>query len=381
MGRATEMRGPSVTVLMALYNGGEYLKQSVQSVLGQTYGHFEFLIINDCSTDNSLETIESFHDERINVHTNAKNVGQTKSLNLGLELAQGDYIARIDGDDVALPQWLKTQVEYIKKYPQHSVISSYAIAIDEDNKIRKLYKPPRDTEDIILRSLITSPIHHVGSILKKKDIVKAGSYDERYVFAADYELWERLIRKGFKITTTPKILVAIREHAHSVSRSEQSNRDLEEIKEIAGKNIGQFISAKFSGEEIGLFCRANYDEGNLTEAEFNTAIDVTKRVYMNVGPSLGVKNRKKIKWMRQRCRTIYLKRIFFFITRKDYAVARRLSLKAMKEFGPLSIFMMLWAMSLAGGLVLSLISGFYKKVLRANARIQLGIQPNIRIFR
>lgn len=371
---------PQITVLMALCNGGEYLKETVQSVLNQTYRNFEFLIVNDCSTDNSLAVIESFHDERVKIHTNARNLGQTPSLNAGLKLAQGDYFARMDGDDLALPQWLEAQLEYIQKHPRYSVVSSYAVAIDEKNRIKKLYKPPMNREDIILRSLITPPIHHVGSIFKRKDIIDNGGYDNRYIYAADYELWERLIRNNFEITTNSQILVAIREHGRSVSRSEHGRRDLEEIKELAGKNISQFVDIKFSEAEISLFCRANYDEGNLTDAEFETAVDITQRVYGNLSPSLNIKNGKKEQWMRQRCVTIYLKRIFSFIDRKDYNAVRALSQKAIKEFWPLSIFIMVCGMSLLGGIVLRFIPRFYNKMLRRKARLELGDQLSSGMF-
>ena len=364
---------------MALYNGGQYLQQTVQSVLDQTYDNFEFLIINDCSTDDSLRTIESFDDKRIKVHNNAKNLGQTPSLNIGVKLAQGDYFARIDGDDLALPQWLQSQVDAIEKYPDYSVISSYAVAIDERNRIKKIYAPPLEREDIILRSLIAPPIHHVGSILKTKDIIGVGGYADRYIYAADYELWERLINNDLKITTTPKVLVAIREHSRSVSRSEHGRRDLEEVKEIAGRNIARFVRGKFSGDEVSLFCRAHYDEGNLTTTEFDEAVEVTKRVYMNLVPSLKIKGSKMTLWTRQRCVTIYLKRIFSFIIRKDYSAAREVSLKAIKEFGPLSIFAVLWAGSFLGGSLI-LIPRVYNKILRQKARLQLSDQPNIGMF-
>lgn len=369
--------GPKVTVLMALYNGGEYLRQTVQSVLGQTYRDFEFLIINDCSRDDSLEIIESFRDARIKVHNNPRNLGQTPSLNLGVRLSQGDYFTRIDGDDLALPRWLQAQVNAIEKYPDYSVISSYAVAIDEKNRMKKVYRPPLKREDIILRSLIAPPIHHVGSILKKKDIIEIGGYDNRYVYAADYDLWERLIKRNFKITTTPEILVAIREHGKSVSRSEHGRRDLEEIKEIAGRNINNFVNVKFSSDEVSLFCRANYDEGNLTTAEFNEAIAVTKKVYMNLAPSLKTDDLKVTRWTKARCTIIYLKRIFSFIARKDYSAAREISLKAIKEFGSLSIFAVLWAGSFLGGGTLILIPRFYNKILRQKARLQLSNQPNM----
>lgn len=372
--------GSKITVLMALYNGGEYLQQTVQSVLNQTYQNFEFLIINDCSTDDSLSILESFHDERIKVHTNVKNLGQTPSLNVGLKLAQGDYFARMDGDDLALPQWLEAQLDYIQKHPRYSVVSSYAFAIDEKNRIKKFYKPPMTREDIILRSLIAPPIHHVGSIFKKKDIIDNGGYDDRYIYAADYELWERLIRNNLEITTNPQILVAIREHSHSVSRSEHGRRDLEEIKELAGKNISRFVDTKFSKDEISLFCDAHYAEGNLTADEFERAVDITQRVYGNLSPSLNIKNEKKAQWRRQRCLTIYLKRIFSFIDRKDYGAVRALSLKAMKEWGPSKTLLILWGASLFGGIMLRFIPGFYNKMLRRKARLELGAQSNNGMF-
>ena len=286
----------------------------------------------------------------------------------------------MDGDDLALPQWLQAQLDYIEKHPHYSVVSSYAIGIDEKNKIKKLYKPPMDREDIILRSLIAPPIHHVGSIFKKKDIIENGGYDERYIYAADYDLWERLIRNNFRMTTNPEILVAIREHGKSVSRSEHGRRDLEEIKEIAGRNIKNFVRVKFSNDEISLFCRANYDEGSLTAAEFNRAVDVTQKVYINLAPALKIKNGKKVQWMRQRCRTIYLKRIFCASVRKNYGGVRMLSLKAMKDFAPLSIFMMLWAASFFGGILLSFIPGFYHRILRRKACLQLGVPLNMGMF-
>lgn len=362
-----------ITVLMTVYNGGGYLRQSVQSVLEQTFRDFEFLIINDCSTDDSLATIESFHDERIKIHSNAMNLGQTKSLNVGLKLAKGDYIARIDADDVALPQWLGTQVDKVKERPGCSVASSYAFVIDEHNKIKKVYKPPFEREDIILRSLIASPINHVGCIFKKKDILENGGYDEEYITAADYSLWGKLLRKGLEITTTPKILMAIREHVRSLSRSNRGKRELEEIEEVVGKNIGKFVDAKFTDHEISLFCRTNYDEKSLTDAEFSQAVEVIKKVYMNLVPSLNVRRRKIMQWTRKRCITVYLKRILSLINQRDYHAARGLSLKGIKEFGPLSIFTMFWAVSFLNG-ALIFIPGLYNKILRKKACLQLGIR-------
>lgn len=370
--------GPKITVLMAVYNSSKYLKDSVGSVLSQIYRDFEFLIINDGSTDDSSEIIESFHDDRIRIHNNPNNLGQTKSLNIGLELASGDYIARMDADDVALPQWLEAQVDYITKNPDCSVVSSYVLAIDEYDRIKKLYSFPHDRESILLRSLVASPLNHVSSLYKKNDIMENGGYNNRYITAADYDLWGKLFRNNFKITTNPKMLVAIREHVQSLSRS-MGKREIGEITEIVTANIDKFVDVKFSDSEIELFCRANYDEGGLTGDEFQKAICITEKVYGNVIQTLVGTNTTK-QWMRKRCQTLYLKRLFALIDSKEHATVRKLSLNAMKKFGRVSIFAVFWIGSWFGQVVLGLIPDLYSKILRWKARLQLGNQPYKRKF-
>ncbi len=374
------MEGMSVTVLMTVYNGGQYLRNSIKSILSQTYDNFEFLIINDCSTDNSVGIIESFHDNRIKIHNNLNNLGQTRSLNVGLLLASGDYIARIDADDCALPRWLETQMSFIETHSDYSVVGVYVFAIDEHNKITKLYRPPCFREDIVLRALVASPINHVGSILKKKDVLMVGGYDEEYKTAADYDLWGKLIRCNLKVTTVPRILMAIREHAQSLSRSERGKRELQEIVMIAGQNIRQFADKEFSDDEIKLFCRANYDEGNLTGDEFLAALNITEKVYKSVTHALGAKTSKIRQWIRGRQRIIYLKRIFSFINQKEYIAVRKLSVNAMREFGLIDIFVVFWGMSWISRVALNFIPDVYRKILKWKARLQLVNQPYVGIF-
>ena len=361
-----------------MYNGEEYIRQSVESILNQSYRDFEFLIINDCSTDNSVKIIESYHDERIRIHRNESNLGQTRTLNIGLKIAAGEYVARIDADDVALPQWLELQISYAENHPDDSVVSCYVFAINEHNKIKKFYKPPSKYEDIILRSLIASPLNHVGAILKKKDILICGGYDEEYKTAADYDLWGKLLRDGFKITTNPKMLMAIREHACSLSRSERGKRELSEIMMIVDKNIKQFADMTFSEDEISLFCRANYDESNLAINDFYAAIDVTERIYRSVARALKSDAVKIERWIQNRCHTVYLKRIFSLIGLREYGSIRKLSINAIKKFGLVNVFLVLWGISWFGGIVLRLIPGIYGIMLKLQARSQLVNQQYIR---
>ena len=113
------MQNDLVSVIMSNYNTPEeFLRASIESVLNQTYSNFEFIIVDDCSTDNSLEIIKSYQDERIVVLENKENLGITKSLNRGLEIAKGEYVARMDADDISFPKRFETQVEYLKNNPQ-----------------------------------------------------------------------------------------------------------------------------------------------------------------------------------------------------------------------------------------------------------------------
>ena len=370
----------SVTVLMTVYNGGRYLDAAIKSVLNQTFQDFEFLIINDCSMDDTLACVHSYNDKRIKVHNNLQNVGQTRSLNTGLRLAKGNYVARIDADDVALPCWLEKQVNFISDNPSCSVVSAYVVAIDEADRIKKVYKPPARREDIILRSLFTSPINHVSSIFKKKDVLEHGGYEERYKISADYDLWRKLLRDSLKVTTNKKVLMAIREHAQSLSKSEHEGRGLQEITEVVLKYMDEFTSVKFSSCDINLFCRANFSEGSLDNDEFKKAVAINKEVYEHLKPSLGIKHRKAMRWRHKRCTTLYLKRFFFHLRQSDYEGARQILQEGLRECGLASIFVIFFVASLFGGIFLKNIPGLYEEILKGRAWIQANGKLNIGVF-
>jgi len=115
------MKEPKVTVLMPVYNGEKYLNEAIDSILGQTFKDFKFLIINDGSTDGTADILKSYKDSRIKVTNNEKNIGLTKSLNKGLKMAKSEYIARMDADDISLPTRLQKQVEFMDSHPKVGV--------------------------------------------------------------------------------------------------------------------------------------------------------------------------------------------------------------------------------------------------------------------
>jgi glycosyltransferase involved in cell wall biosynthesis len=134
---------PKVTVLMSVYNGEEHLREAIDSILNQTYKNFEFLIIDDGSTDGSVNIIRSYLDPRIRLIKNKKNIGITRSLNKGLKLARGEYIARMDDDDIAFPERLEKQVRFLNEHVNVGLVGGSDITINgvgDEIRFRKKLK-------------------------------------------------------------------------------------------------------------------------------------------------------------------------------------------------------------------------------------------------
>ena len=136
------MKKPKVTVLMSVYNGERYLHESIESILNQTFKDFGFLIINDGSTDNTPKILKSYKDQRIKIISNKNNLGLTKSLNKGIKLAKGEYIARQDVDDVSLSERLEKQVKFLNSYPSYAAVGTFTKIINEDSKVIFLLRNP-----------------------------------------------------------------------------------------------------------------------------------------------------------------------------------------------------------------------------------------------
>ena len=273
---------PLITVLMAVYNGGKYLKSSVQSVLNQTYKDFEFLIINDCSTDDSVKIIESFNDKRIIVYNNEKNIGQTKSLNVGLKLARGKYVARMDADDMAFPMWLDKLVKYILEHPEYVAVSSYAAVIDGLGNPQRILKTSINFQQIIVSLFFAKVMNHVGAVIKKEAIIEKGGYNENFITSQDYELWSSLIRTNYKVTNIPEVLVSIRVHKNSVGFIEESRKALLEVAEIITRTVNKMTNLTISCDEaikLRLFYRF---PSQLTIDEFKWAQSMYKKIFDNL---------------------------------------------------------------------------------------------------
>lgn len=201
------MSGPRISVLMPVYNAEKFLKPAIDSILNQTFKDFEFLIINDGSTDSSKKIILSYKDSRIKFFENKKNLGVTRTLNKGLRLAKGKYIARMDADDISLPDRLQKQVEFMAKNPQVAVCGTWVQIVDDKTLRHEIWKSPGDFESVKSLALFYSPVYHPTVLIRNEALKKYNlSYSLSFPHAEDYALWVRIMEKA-KVINLQEVLL------------------------------------------------------------------------------------------------------------------------------------------------------------------------------
>ncbi|HYR89104.1 MAG TPA: glycosyltransferase [Terriglobia bacterium] len=205
---------PRVTVLMTVYNGLPYLREAIDSVLNQGFRDYEFLIVDDASTDQSVETIQSYSDGRIRLLKNPKNIGQNASLNKGLAEACGEFIVRLDQDDVCLPGRIERQIAFLSENPQIALVGTWAYSMDERSRKRSIWKWRVDDFGKLVGSLLLGrcAILHPSAAYRKQSVVGAGGYDGSFGIASDYALWIDLILAGERAAVIPQQLIMYRVH-------------------------------------------------------------------------------------------------------------------------------------------------------------------------
>lgn len=182
---------PSLSVLMAVCNDKKYLRYSVNSILEQTYTDFEFVIIDDGSSEDIESIVKEFSDPRI-LFKRIKNRGLAGALNYGLELCSGKWIARMDSDDLSVPERFEVQMNYLRKHPHVDVLGSSSVYFDDSGKILFELIPPEDDQRIKELLDLHNPVNHSSVIFSKDKIINAGGYDEKFGVYEDFELWFRL---------------------------------------------------------------------------------------------------------------------------------------------------------------------------------------------
>ncbi len=200
-----------ITVLMSVYNDSLYLKEAIESILNQTYSDFEFLIFDDASTDASPQILRHYaeQDSRIKLITNSINQGLGYNLAAGVKLAQSPWIARMDADDLALPDRLQLQLDYVQANPETAILGGYAVDVDSQGAFISQRRVPLHHQQI--RNLIwTNPFIHGTVLLNKAAILKVGSYSPALAKRQDYELWFRCAQASLQFANLPQPLIKYR---------------------------------------------------------------------------------------------------------------------------------------------------------------------------
>ncbi len=207
---------PRVSILMAVYNAGHYLKESIDSILGQTFTDFELIIVDDASTDNSREIILSYSDPRIVFIQNAKNLRLVKSLHVALKHARGEYIARQDADDISESARLAQQVKFLNQNPDVALVGANAVYIDKNSAPYKLWEVPETHEELIEKLKEGSCFCHGSVMFRKSCIETVGFYREKMLSAEDYDYWLRISEK-FRVANISEILYRYRRIISGIS--------------------------------------------------------------------------------------------------------------------------------------------------------------------
>ena len=216
------MSTPTVSIVMSVYNGERYLKLAVESILAQTWTDFEFIIIDDGSTDRSGQILTAYaaQDSRLVLLSNPANRGYTASLNRGVEAARGEFVARQDADDVSLPERLAQQVATLRAQPGVGVVGTLAQVIDADGCPQAGDYFPRALDNAAVQEqlLAGNCICHGSVLIRRHLLDDVGAYDVSLEPSEDYDLWLRLAEKGEIINLEPR-LYQYRVHGQSVSQT------------------------------------------------------------------------------------------------------------------------------------------------------------------
>jgi hypothetical protein len=201
-------RRPRVSIIMPVYNEERYVRQAVDSVLQQTLADFEFVILDDGSTDRTPEILRTYTDPRIRL-ISQPNVGLTRSLNRCLSMATGHFVARMDGNDVSHPDRLQAQVDFLDTHAEVGLLGAYYVNIDDGGTVVKVYTYPTNDSEIRRALWSDCPFCHSVVMFRRECIDRIGEYRERIGPAEDYDLWFR-ISERFRLANLPRPLHQVR---------------------------------------------------------------------------------------------------------------------------------------------------------------------------
>ena len=270
------MNSPAISVVLPAFNCEKYIGEAIQSVLQQTFTDFEFIIINDGSTDKTEEIIRSFPDKRIIYEKNDRNNGLVYTLNKGVDMAKAKYIARMDGDDVCLPARFKKQMDYLQQNSSVDVLASIVTLIDENGQATGTWLA--DTKNIsekeIREQLPKNNCIAHPSVMGKAAIFKQFRYDLAQSQSEDYDLWLRMMDDGVIIHKLAEPLLRHRILSSSFTRTYKKN-----VFWKIGETQLRFAWQKFRKGDLSFFAGKAFSYGciNMLKGFFKQAKTVVQK--------------------------------------------------------------------------------------------------------
>ena len=260
---------PKISLIMSVYNGEDYLAETVESVLCQTFTEWEFIIINDCSTDNTSKILAEYasKDARVKVHTNKTNLRLPSSLNKALSLAEGKYIARMDADDICMPDRLQKQYDFMEANPNVDLSSCRFMTLKNGVYSSGGCGGKGDSESIKALLLVTNPILHPG-IIAKADVIKELGYDKNFTCTEDMELWTRFVLNNKRVEILSEYLMIYRLHDKQITETTLDKQKNEVIK-IQKTYLSQLLKPMTEEQEEfyinGIYFRKNINVSKFIE--------------------------------------------------------------------------------------------------------------------
>jgi glycosyltransferase involved in cell wall biosynthesis len=267
-------KSPEISVLMPVFNTECYLKQAIDSVLNQTFRDFELIVINDGSTDSSEKIVLSYSDSRIKYYKNSKNIGIVASRNKGIDLCGGRFIALLDSDDVALPDRLQKQWDFLNTHPEFVMVGGFVEKITSDNRhIRRSGKycpPPLIKTQLFFRNTFAQ-----STMLIRADVIKEFRYSDDYSFyAEDYFLWTQIAFK-YPVANLPEVLAQYRVHRQSVTiRTKETDTQRNAMMKVHVYHLNK-LNINPSSDELDLHYKLLYNPAAIALFDKNERKNIT----------------------------------------------------------------------------------------------------------
>ncbi|WP_180271139.1 glycosyltransferase family 2 protein [Fredinandcohnia onubensis] len=313
------MESPLVTVFIPVYNSEEYLEEALKSIINQTYQNLEILIVDDGSTDQSVSIINSINDSRIHVISNDGNKGIPYSRNVGLEHAKGKYMAIMDADDIALPNRIERQVQFMEKNKEIDAIGTFYELFG--GRLTRTFKPKYITSDEIKAQLLFfSQIGNPTAMIRLGTLKKHKiTYNLSYFVAQDYDMWVQISKVG-NLHILPEVLLKYRTGHSNITKKSQQEKATKRKKIIDSihKDILTYYKMDFTDEEMEVY--NDFFNDTSSEVDQHSLLQIPNVVIKMID-----QNKKNKLFKEEMLKTIIHDAVFFTINNHKLSLPTRLN--------------------------------------------------------